>query len=286
MGTLNDYYIAASAVPIQNRRFALGAGYALYERVQRYGYPLGTAQAQILSVPQYANALTAAGLTATFNAITFPAPATAPTFVAAGTSATGATTDAALTPGLPAGFQADDIGLLVVVTVPADGAVTVPAGWTVAADVTLVRELTVAWRRLQAGDTDPTVTKPAASGWTAQIVAYRGVRNTGNPWAVAPTTGTGSATTAVSVPGVTPTSDKNRIVMVLGRAGGATVTFSGYATTNPDPGVMTEDFEFAALNGSAVASGAQVTAGATGNVTATESATQAYQAAVFALTPT
>lgn len=73
MGTLNDYYTAAVAVPPPNRRWVVGAGYALYEKVQLFGYSLAASKTAILSLPQYSNALTATGLLATFNAIdTFP----------------------------------------------------------------------------------------------------------------------------------------------------------------------------------------------------------------------
>jgi len=67
--TLNSYYASAAAVPPPNRRWAVGAGWQLYERVQLLGFPFATAQAQILSLPQYADALSAAGLTTAFNAV-------------------------------------------------------------------------------------------------------------------------------------------------------------------------------------------------------------------------
>lgn len=79
MGTLSDYYAAAAAAPIAQRRWAIGAGYRLYEEVQQFGFPVATARARILSLPSYADALTAAGLTATFNAIdSFPSSTFSP----------------------------------------------------------------------------------------------------------------------------------------------------------------------------------------------------------------
>ena len=74
MGTLNDFYTAAAAAPFAQRRYALGAAYRLHEEVEVFGFPLATAQARILSLAPYANALSAAGLTATFNAVTFSTP--------------------------------------------------------------------------------------------------------------------------------------------------------------------------------------------------------------------
>jgi len=286
--TLASFYALAAQAPIQYRRWCVGAAYTIQERAG-WGESIASARNRVMSLPQYSMALVAAGLDddlALVDSISGggPPPTTPPTVVGAGTPGLGTTTDGSLSPGLPAGFQANDIGLLSVVSVPGDGAVVIPAGWTTVVDVTLVRELTVAWRRLQGGDTAPTVTKPALNGWTAQIVGYRGVRATGNPWDVAPVTNTGSGVATVTITGgITPTSDNNRIVMIAGRAGGGTISFSGWNTTNP--GALTEDFDLAALNGQGGASAAQATAAPTGDATTTESATQAWQAALFALVP-
>ncbi len=61
MTTLASYYALAAQAPAQHRRYALGAGYSLYERVA-WGESYASARARLMSLPQYANALTAAGL--------------------------------------------------------------------------------------------------------------------------------------------------------------------------------------------------------------------------------
>lgn len=68
MTALNDFYVQAAAVPPPNRRWCVGAGYYLYDQV-RSGFAMSTAKSRILSVPQYANGLSSAGLTTSFNAI-------------------------------------------------------------------------------------------------------------------------------------------------------------------------------------------------------------------------
>lgn len=70
MGTLAAFYASAAAAPAgDQRRYAVGAAYKLAEMVN-LGYPIATARTAILSLPQYANALNAAGLTASFNTTT------------------------------------------------------------------------------------------------------------------------------------------------------------------------------------------------------------------------
>jgi len=70
MGTLGAFYTSCAALTnLDQRRWCLGAGHRLDEYVQR-GYPVATAKTLVLASPPYANALTGAGLTATYNAIT------------------------------------------------------------------------------------------------------------------------------------------------------------------------------------------------------------------------
>ena len=61
MTSLASFYAQAAQAPIQHRRYAIGAGYSLYERVA-WGESFASARARILSLPQYSTALIAAGL--------------------------------------------------------------------------------------------------------------------------------------------------------------------------------------------------------------------------------
>jgi hypothetical protein len=67
--TLNSFYASANALSNRDqRRWALGAAYRLGEYT-RFGYSIAAARALVLAAPQYANGLTAAGLTAAYNAV-------------------------------------------------------------------------------------------------------------------------------------------------------------------------------------------------------------------------
>lgn len=61
MTTLASYYALAAQAPIQHRRYALGAAYQIQQRVG-WGESISSARSRVMSVPQYANALVAAGL--------------------------------------------------------------------------------------------------------------------------------------------------------------------------------------------------------------------------------
>jgi hypothetical protein len=67
--TLNSFYASANALSnLDQRRWALGAAYRLGEYT-RFGYSIAAARALVLATPQYANGLSAAGLTAAYNAV-------------------------------------------------------------------------------------------------------------------------------------------------------------------------------------------------------------------------
>src|SRR3954466_13829799 len=122
------------------------------------------------------------------------------TLVAAGTAAHAASGN--VTPGLPAGFAADDIHICVVNA--ADNVVpTMPAGWTSKQGINngLIERQTIFWRRAVGGDTAPVVTHAAGDSVTAQIFGFRGCVTAGDPIEAinGGSTGTGKTATATTI---------------------------------------------------------------------------------------
>lgn len=128
-----------------------------------------------------------------------------PSFVAAGTVQNGL---AAITPGIPAGIQNNDILLLLVQTQGAQPA-TAPSGWTDAsisntAGTTAGLSLAVFWKRTTGTESAPTV---ADSGdhQIAIIYAFRNCRSTATPINGFSTTSVTAASTTYTAPTVTST---------------------------------------------------------------------------------
>lgn len=110
----------------------------------------------------------------------------APTLVGAGTAQFTATNAATFAPGLPAGFAADDIHILVAHRSD-NTAMTSLAGWTQLAALsgnnTVAQRVEVWWRRAVGGDSAPTVT--FGSGTVVrggQIFGIRGCRVSSDPF--------------------------------------------------------------------------------------------------------
>lgn len=200
-----------------------------------------------------------------------------PTFVAAGTPGSGTGN---LTPGLPSGWQADDIFLLHIET--ANEPPTSITGWTQLPDSPQGSgvgggigsyALSVWWRRATASETAPTITDPGDHGESV-ITAYRGVRTSDPPYDV--TNGNndgGTESTSVVIPGDTTTVADCLVVASV--AGHEDATFDSWA--NADLANVAERVDTNLTgpgnDGSlAVATGEKATAGAFGNTTATASA--------------
>lgn len=102
-----------------------------------------------------------------------------PAFIAAGTVATG--NNASVVPGLPAGMTADTGQLMVMFAAirnSGTGTVNTPAGWTVLAQVSPQRNVTVFRRFFVTGDTAPTVSFTsgvAGADTMARIFAFSGL---------------------------------------------------------------------------------------------------------------
>jgi hypothetical protein len=145
-----------------------------------------------------------------------------PTFVAAGafTSSVGA-----ITPALPAGIVADDILLLFLETHQETATVPTPNGgtWTETASspqgsgtvgANSSARITVFWSRYNGTQGNPTTNDPG-NHISGRILAFRGVRTTGDPW----NTSSGSAGVASPTATITGgTTTVNDCLIVMGIA--------------------------------------------------------------------
>ena len=198
------------------------------------------------------------------------------TFQAAGTAATGT---GAVSPAWPA-HQTNDIALLFVESAGGEPAtLSTAAGFVQVTGSpqntgagTAGTRITVFWARATSSAmATPTVADPGNHVY-AQILTYRGVVTSGNPWDI---TGGGvkaAASTSVTVTGVTTTVANTLVVQAVARDNSsAAAAFS--AETNAALTGITERTDAGTVSGNgggfAVWDGAKATAGATGNTTAT-----------------
>lgn len=195
-----------------------------------------------------------------------------PVLVAAGTFAPTASNNASIAPGLPAGWAANDIGILWYHKSNNDD-LTTPSGWTeiltASQNNTAAQRVEVFVRRLVGGDSAPTL---AGTNNTvvrgARILAIRGVPTTGTAesWITA-SRSNNAASATVTFATVTTPSNNNLLVMLDAYEDdpSARTTPSGWAA----PVIATS----ALGNGMALAysSRSWPTAGATGGVTWTVS---------------
>lgn len=113
----------------------------------------------------------------------------APTFVAAGAGAATATSGAAMAPGLPTGWAADDIHFLVAHH-SSNTDFTDPSGWTrissLAGNNTTAQRVVCWWRRAVGGDAAPSISTASASTAVraSRIFGIRGCPTSGDPWDV------------------------------------------------------------------------------------------------------
>ena len=191
-------------------------------------------------------------------------------------SAIAASTGADVTVTLPT-HAAGDILLLQVIVRDVNDTITWPSGWTQLA--TVDRGTTArywwAWKRAaSSAETNPLVDKNTTTGDTyAAVTTYRGALAASDPWDVIGTPNT-STTAAHVLNGVTTaTADSLIIASVSGEDNSAASTT--YSAT--DPTSLTQRLYDESVTGSdgacAAGAGAKAATGATGNVTATWSAT-------------
>ncbi len=200
----------------------------------------------------------------------------APTFQAAGTAVSGT---GAVSPAWPT-HAVDDIALLFVESTGGQPVtLSTPAGFVAVTNspqatgtTTNGTQITVFWARATSTSmATPTVADPGDHVY-AQIITYRGVISTGNPWDV---TGGGvkaAASTSVTVTGVTTTVPDTLVVQAVARDNdSAAAAFSAETNANLTGIAERSDAGTTSGNGGgfAVWDGVKATAGATGNTTAT-----------------
>ena len=199
-----------------------------------------------------------------------------PTFQAAGAAVTGT---ASVTPAWPA-HAVDDVALLFVESTGGQAATLSTANGFAAVlnspqstggGATGTR-ITVFWARATSTMMASPVVADPGNHVYAQILTYRSVFASGNPWDVTGGGTKGAASMTVTVTGVTTTVDSTLIVQAVARDDDLdTAEFS--AQTNVNLTSITERSDAGTLSGNgggfAVWDGGKATAGATGNTTAT-----------------
>jgi len=207
--------------------------------------------------------------------------ASTPTFVAAGSVASGTGT---ITPALPAGIASNDILLLFVETANQacsisnqNGgtwtAVTNSPQYTGTAGGTAATRLTVFWSRYNGTQGAPTVSD-SGNHQIGRMVALRGATTSGNPWDVTAGGVEATADTSGAIPGATTTVDKCLVVAAIATAlpdATGTANFSAWANANLTSVTERTDNTANAGNGGglAIATGEKATAGVYGSTTVT-----------------
>ena len=179
---------------------------------------------------------------------------TLPTVVGVGTVAAG-TGD--VVPTLPS-FAVDDIAWIVVEQSPVNnfpsssgypsGYDLVPNSQQKPASNATDGNTTVYWRRLQSGDTDPTV-PDTINHTSARIIVTRGSPTTGNPWDVTNGGTDNTSTNALSVTGNTTTVDDCLILIFAGTGTDTDSTAEWSTPVNIDLANLTERMDNYNSNG-------------------------------------
>lgn len=220
--------------------------------------------------------ITSTGTVGSAQRIVKASVATAPAYQAAGTAVSGT---GSVTPAWPA-CAINDIAFLFIESCGGQAAtLTTPAGFAAVTNspqatgtTTNGTQITVYWARATStAMSSPTVGAPGNHAY-AQIITYRGVANTGNPWDI---TGGGvkaTASTSVTVTGVTSTGPNKLIVQAVARdPSGTGAYFSAITNANLQNITKRSDAGTTSGNGGgfAVWDGVLATGTATGNTTAT-----------------
>ena len=231
------------------------------------------------------------------NYITVQAAGGTPTFVAAGTVASGT---GAITPALPAGLAANDILLLFLET--ANQAVSISnqngATWSEVANSpqgtgtaggTSATRLTAFWSRYNGTQGAPT-TSDSGNHQAGRMIAIRGVATSGDPWDVTAGGTESTADTSGAIPGATTTVANTLVVAAIATSlpdASGTANFSAWANSNLTSVAEQTDNTVTAGNGGGLglATGGKASAGAYGNTTVTCATSAAKGMMSIALKP-
>lgn len=223
------------------------------------------------------------------------APSLAPWFRAV---SAGFGSGAAVNVPWPSGHQADDVGILVVET--ENQSIAAPSGWAEVASspqgtgtggTAGSTRLTVFWRRATSSSESDAALGDSGDHQIGALYVFRNVTPTGDPWDV--TTGgvEASATTTVTMTGVTTSVDDTLILAIASFStdiSAGTPQMSGW--TNATLASLVEIFEFSATvvngGGMGVACGVLADAGASGTSTVTLATSSRSGWMTIALRPT
>lgn len=192
-----------------------------------------------------------------------------------------------VTPGLPSGHVANDILLLFVRT--ANEPISAPTGYTQKGSTqgtgtaagSAATSLQLFWKRDSGSESAPSVAD-SGNSTTAQIIAIAGCPTSGDPFDAIDGDVLASASTSVTIPGVTTTEDNALVlVAVANEADSATAQTSGWSNGTLKALIERADANTTSNNGGGfgVASARMPTAGATGTTSATL-ATSSVQARI------
>jgi hypothetical protein len=190
----------------------------------------------------------------------------------------------AIVPGLPSGWQAGDIHVIVIES--ENEPVPAMAGWSnVGAGIQnlatgSVTALTIRWRRAVGGDTNPTV-PDSGNHQIARIIGFTGCPTTGDPWN---TTLFGTETVSdqsVAFPLITTTATNTMVVHVFGTGQDIATSQSGTTATNANlSGIAIRMNDWTASGtggGFAMFTGTKATASAVGSTTSTMTGTANFK---------
>lgn len=200
---------------------------------------------------------------------------TLPTVVGVGTVASG-TGD--VVPGLPSGWAANDIHLMVMEQSPVNNFGSPPSGWVLvtncqqkAGSAATDGLIQVWWRRAVSGDTDPTVTD-TINHTSARILGVRGCVTSGDPWDVSNGGTDAVSTNALSITGNTTTLADCLVVLFAGTGTDVDSTAEWSLFVNTDLANLTERMDNYNSQGNGggftCATGEKASAGAYGATTA------------------
>lgn len=178
-----------------------------------------------------------------------------------------------ITATMPAGFQADDL-LLIVINVAGNVTPTTPSGWTQRATRLNTNRCTLIYKIASGSETDLAVAITSAEA-ISSVLAWSGVDTT-TPWDQTGTLNGASSATATAT-GLTTVTNDAMLLAIMAYTGGAFST----------PGGMTErdDYNAAGNVSQAVFEELRATAGATGNRASTLDYGDTWNAFMEALRP-